>query len=278
MLAIEARWFGREGLWAEQSHWLERGLGGARPVSPQTRAEALFSAGAAAYSVGELEIAAKRTEQSLHLYRQLGDDVALIRVLRNLGGLARLSGEHGRARSLLQESLRLAERLSNRRGVYRGLCWLGTLELDLGNLDVASDLFERSTALAREAGENGFLSEILEGLGYVALLKHDVARATRIYADALRLSRDLGSPVTECLAGLAAVAAVTGDAERAGRLWGAVEVLERETYWLQSDRARYQELIETCSDLAPMAFAVAADRGRTMSPDAILDYALADNG
>jgi hypothetical protein len=59
--------------------------------------------------------------------------------------------------------------------------------------------------------------------GLAALLSGDVAAAVEAFAEQLRACRELVIPPVafEGLAGLAAVAVLAGDVDRAARLWGA---------------------------------------------------------
>jgi hypothetical protein len=67
--------------------------------------------------------------------------------------------------------------------------------------------------------------------------------------------------------------AETGDAERAGQLWGAVDLLERELGWsiLDFERDRYPAAARRCEESNPLLFHAAAERGRRMVLDEIVD-------
>jgi hypothetical protein len=67
---------------------------------------------------------------------------------------------------------------------------------------------------------------VQHSLGDVAVVERDPVTATAFYLEALESSTEASYSVY-CLGGLAAVAALDGDAPRAGRLWGAVESYEQ---------------------------------------------------
>jgi predicted ATPase len=282
-LAIESgRFAPRIGLTpSEQSQWLHRGLRAAGTVSPTTRADALYSAGGAAYALGDFEKATQFLEQSLRLHRDLGDDSASIAVLYQLGAAAMGTGDDDRARDFFEQSLESATRFSDTRGVSRALAALGDLKVRLGELAHASELLERSAKLARDAGDRYFLTNVLLGSGDVALAKRELSRATRLYCEAVRLSRDLNDSRNAIygLAALAAAAGAAGNAERAGRLWGALAILEQSSGWLvlSHERSKYEDRVAACANAAPRAFAAAVDDGRTMTLDEAVDYALTPN-
>jgi hypothetical protein len=155
---------------------------------------------------------------------------------------------------------------------------LGELERRRGNLRTANELLERSSELARAAGANIPLTAILHSCGEVALSEGDPIRAARLYGQALQLADQLsysGTPLY-CMAGLAAAAAVAGDVERAGRLWGAIATLERGAGQplLDPERTTYESIVQTCADAAPIVFSAAVAQGRRTTTAEAVAYAL----
>ena len=80
-------------------------------------------------------------------------------------------------------------------------------------------------AFARSDGFDWYLSDVLPGLGNVALLRGDVDRAEALYREALPVAERFGDTLrlAGALVGLAAVAAAHGQAELAARRIGAAE-------------------------------------------------------
>ena len=88
----------------------------------------------------------------------------------------------------------------------------------------AEGLLRRSLALWRELGSTGTQAQgALHQLGHVALDRGRPARADALFRESLSLARAQGNKrhVGEALAGLAGVAAATGQPEQAARLFGA---------------------------------------------------------
>jgi predicted ATPase/DNA-binding SARP family transcriptional activator len=282
-LASGGRWFRAGGggrIVLEQSAWLDRGLRGPGAVSPETRASALRAAAGIAYALGDFAKSIATAEQCLRLRRELGDEARSLNALLILADATRASGDSDRARTLLEDVLGLATRLSDAEMIYRSTHLLGELELRQENIRRASELLERSSTLAREAGDFSALVNILGGRADLALALRDYSQAASFYRESLRISHDLKKTrvYAYCVAGLAAVAAAAGDTERAGVLWGARQALERELKYpvLQYERELYDRLIDVCSENHPTAFAAAFEQGEQMSYDAIIDYALRD--
>jgi MalT-like TPR region len=158
---------------------------------------------------------------------------------------------------------------------------LGELERTAGDLARAAALLEESATLAARAGNPELVPFIRHGLGDVALAEGDLPLAAAVYRQALKLGEDLklGRAIIGCVAGIAVVAAAAGEVARAGRLWGAVEMLEQETGVPVRGRVpAYDEIISSCSATAPIAFAAAAEDGRRMTLDQAIAYAQGDAG
>jgi hypothetical protein len=63
--------------------------------------------------------------------------------------------------------------------------------------------------------------------------------------------------IANCLGGLAAAAAVTGDSGRAARLWGALEALEErlELRLFEHERRRYADWVSSACVTHPASYA-----------------------
>ena len=281
-LATEFRWFGfkRAGVFSERSRWLDDALRTPGRVSTRTRARALETAARIALILGDFPKSAALAEASVRLYRELGDEHASSESLHILGNATSAKGSLAQAKVVHEECLELATRLSDSRQVYRSLYVLGEIERDMGNLPKASELLEQSAAFAREAVDQPVLTSVLHGLGDLALAEGDLPRAARSYRESILVARNARlwplPIVVYCIGGLAAVAAVAGQTERAALLWGGVEVLEQEwgTPLNRPARGRYEQLIAACVTAAPLAFGATAERASTMLADEIIDEAL----
>jgi tetratricopeptide (TPR) repeat protein len=155
-------------------------------------------------------------ERVLAEFRDIGDQGGVARVLTSMAIELRLLGEHGRAREMLSEAIAWAE-LQGGELLSYALHTLAEVELDQRNLKDAGDLYLRALVLAREWNN---------------------------------------PTVAYCLAGLASVAALGGEAKIAGDLWGRAERVEEETTpMLHSSREVYQHILE------PFANGAAFERG-----------------
>ena len=226
------------------------------------RASALRVRGGAADLAGNDQLAVEATEESVELYRQLGDDRGVALVEQMLAVSAWRRQDWGRMRSLTEHSLALSEgrfpfiELSN--------YWLlGQLALIDGDVERAIELTRHGTEMAHEAGwawwESGQRHELL----MLALLRGDLDEAEREGLIALEMERTQENRLWALytLAGLAQLALVRGDFERAGLLWGAADAEgERLPRWPNERDRRAGALVEETRE----QFADARERGRAL--------------
>ena len=95
-----------QGHWSEGRRWLEAALAQGGDVEPGVRA--LFGAGSLAQNQEDHARAHALYEESLALFRELGDARYVAFILFFLGGTAMEQGDPERARVLYEESLDMA--------------------------------------------------------------------------------------------------------------------------------------------------------------------------
>ena len=259
--------------------WLDVGLerGTAAPVF--VRARALQAAAYLATRIDELDRATALAEEALSLYRELGDERGIARVLVALGLAAWLQKDPDAARARYETSLAIYQRLDDTDGEWIVLNNLGELERTEANYDSAAELLRRAIVLGTRNDDAGDVAMSLHGLADVALDRGDLAEASARYREAIVRGRPLAGAalnLCHCLAGLAAVAALEGRAARAGRLWGAVETFEESLGAPLSHeaRSRYWRPLEA---LDQEALSADLATGRALVSDDALDFALSDD-
>src|SRR5581483_11808583 len=95
----------------ELVRWYEEALGDPETVPVETRAIGLGSFGTALFFHGEYERAREKLNASLALFRTLGDESEMARVLNRLGGVSWATGANDEAIRLREEALAIYRRL-----------------------------------------------------------------------------------------------------------------------------------------------------------------------
>jgi hypothetical protein len=101
------------------------------------------------------------------------------------------------------------------------------LALATGDGESATPLLEESLAIARELGHVHFEAIVTAGLGLAGLYAGDREQPRLLLEQALVLCLELGDGRwgADCLSGLAALAGLEGEIDRAARLFGAAEAM-----------------------------------------------------
>jgi predicted ATPase len=242
---LESFWVVRdppEGAW-----WLERLLAQSPESEPTLRAGALRALGGARDIFGEPDRAAPCYRQSLELFVAAGDEIEAEHLRFRIAANTFMRGEAAAAWPLFEQALQTSRQLGNRIGECQALGFLTRRAHADGDLTLAVELSLESAAIAHEVGWSWWEAG---QLGDTATFERERRNLDAAEAHALRslgLSLDLGDRLHTVFTGaeLAIIAAERGDAERAGRLWGAVESetsAGRVGQWEQ-ERAKIEALV-----------------------------------
>ncbi|MGX1510949.1 ATP-binding protein [Streptomyces collinus] len=156
--------------------------------------------------------------RSLEGFRATGDRWGMANCLDPLGGFANRRGDYDRALELLDEGLVHVRELEAPEETADLLRSRALVLLHRGEAEEAAEHFTHSAALARSVGAGDKVASARRGLGDVARLFGDTARARVEYENALRLCADNWFSTGESvriLVGLGRTAAAEGDAQTA---------------------------------------------------------------
>jgi non-specific serine/threonine protein kinase len=179
---------------------------------------------------------------------------------------------------LVEQSLALFRDLGDQKGIAWAFLSLGDLALGRGDTPQAAAHFQEACILSRHLGDSVAGAWALYNLGQVAIDQSDDAAAEISLAQSLTLFRNVGGDagIVMCLAGIAMVASAQGRFERAAQLSGAAAArVDSLGYVLDPiDRAHYESAITMArAHLDEAAFAAAWAAGRAMSLEQAIAYA-----
>jgi tetratricopeptide (TPR) repeat protein len=130
-------------------------------------------------------------EQSLALYRELGDTWGVAYALNNLGLSAfAVQQDHARARALYEESLRLRRALRDGHGIVMTLNNLAILARDEENYAEARSRLEEGVAILRESGDRYDVASLLLSLSHIVHLQDDYTAALPLAEEGVALCRE----------------------------------------------------------------------------------------
>ena len=246
-------------------------------VSPVLRARALRVYGESTWISGDFEGATRLAEQSLAEFERLGDERAIAVMLHRLGVCALGAEDLPGARRLFDESLAMCRSSPNPKLEADALHKLGWVEHGEGNREGALQLFEESSVLLEQVGFTWMQANAVLDVAELSRELGQPALAEERAREGLRLSYELVERrlIVYSLALLARFAAADGRAERAGRLWGAIEAEEARGplgHW-EGERERYAAAV---LEQSGQEFEAARSAGRRLSLDEAVEEALRD--
>jgi DNA-binding SARP family transcriptional activator/predicted ATPase len=156
------------------------------------KAFALWQLGYTLYDLGGGEDVRQRYEDSLTLYRALGDRWGTATVLCRLGDLLQQTGDFGKAEASARESLAIQQDLGDYRGVAGSLRILGLTAMNTGRLEECERLIRKSVAAFRAAGDRVHAAEALINLGSDLQLLGKLTQAHSCLEESVAIYRDLG--------------------------------------------------------------------------------------
>ncbi|MDQ7842645.1 MAG: tetratricopeptide repeat protein [Armatimonadota bacterium] len=274
ILALIQGDFPRAAAVGEEALELSRRLGDKRGL-----ASCLNILGLNACRLEKYDQAAQLGEESLALNREVGDRWGVAGARLTLGLVARGQRDFGRAATLLQESVEQFRQLGDKWASTVTLNNLGLVLREMGDYQRAQTVLEETLALFRDLGDRWGIAFSLANLGIVAWDRQEYARAAALFAESLPLRRELQDRrgISTSLTGLAVVAVKLGQLERAVVLLGAAEAL-REALALPPApfiRETYSRHVATAREgLGEAAFTAAWQRGRAMTTDQAIEFAL----
>jgi non-specific serine/threonine protein kinase len=221
------RYIGARGHLNECQRWLESALPFGESISAPVRARALRLAGHIAWVRGDYGLARTRGNESLAVYRGLGDESGVAQALLDLGHVAQHQENPEQATAAYQESLMTYRKIGDPVGAAAALNGMAVLARGSGDLESARRLGEEGLAIYRERGDSRSVALCLNNLGRVARDLTDWPQATELCVESLTLFGELSDRwgVAMVLSNLGIQAERLGDADRALSLFGASEAL-----------------------------------------------------
>jgi predicted ATPase/class 3 adenylate cyclase len=255
-------------------------------IDRTTLADALEAFGGILYWMGDVVGAREPYERCLELRRELGEKRGIAEALYNSGFTysARLSGE---AEPQLEEGLkrfveaeRLFREIGDDGGAARVMWARANFEYEMLGYEEAEQLFRQALAIHERLGDRFGMAWDTFELG-VTLQRVGRYEESRQFTErALTLLAEAGdtSGIPLVLGGLSALAAQTGAPERAAALYGAATALEAQA---GAGLTRLNQEWEGWGDqsywdLEPEEIERALQRGRDMSLDEAVAYALGE--
>ncbi len=187
-------WFWQEnGSYHEGWSFLERALEGSEEVAVPVRAKALLAAGNMCdYQGRQSKQGETLCQESLALFRAIGDTKGMGTALFHLGMIAAYKGNFAAAHSRYEESLVLSREVHNKNLVAWSLEGMVEADMYQGEYARARPLLEECLTLFREVGNTSGIAASLHWSAYALFSQGDLAQARAVAEESLALFREIG--------------------------------------------------------------------------------------
>jgi predicted ATPase/transcriptional regulator with XRE-family HTH domain len=186
------KYWDRKNYQREGRAWLESLLALPGAAELPERAWAIQALGSLAYRQGDHDVAAQWLEQSISLYRGLGDEDGALGAASTLANVYLTQGQFDRATALYEETLAVFRARNRRWNIASSLNNLGEAFHAQGAFARAAASYEESLAIYREIGDLWSMASVLDNLGMLAARQGDLDRAEALALESLAMNRQLG--------------------------------------------------------------------------------------
>ncbi len=131
-------------------------------------------------------------EESLMCWYRAGDRLASARCLHNLANVAKIRGNYARARLALREAIQIFEELGDRSGAAWSLNQQGDVAHEQGDMAEAWTAYHRALSAFREVGDGWGCARSLADLGLIACERGEYSAARARYRESLSIFASLG--------------------------------------------------------------------------------------
>jgi len=144
---------------------------------------------------GDISIDIALTEEALALFREIGDREFVAWSMYTLAYLDELQGEYESAARLIEESMAMHQALGNTRGVAHSLLTKARIHLhSQGDLALANVCLNKSLPLVKELDDQEGIATSHVLRGQLALQQGDTIQARSLLEESLLLYKKIGSP------------------------------------------------------------------------------------
>jgi predicted ATPase/DNA-binding CsgD family transcriptional regulator len=204
---------------SEGSVWLDRALARNPATSSSmkaVRAKALGTAGFLASWKRDLEAATALSQESLALYRELGDEDGIGIALYDLAVVANHGENYREGEKLAEESAALLRKAGDKSNLIWALNALGDAAMRQKDYKRAADFYQEALAICREIGDLSSTAMVLTNVGQIFEFQGEFERAIPLLEESLMLLRRIKSKtgIPYALAMLGQVALHQGNYEK----------------------------------------------------------------
>jgi tetratricopeptide (TPR) repeat protein len=246
-LACAARWW-----WVVQGHlsegrrFFDAAFEHTVDGPKELRARALVHGFLFPFRQGDTRLAKALVEESLDLYRELGNEEEVARAIAELGGIAIAEGDLDNGAARYEEAVPLFREQGHPSRVAAALGNLGTVAHMRQDYSTAVGYYGEAIELSKETGDLDGAAVNFHNLARSELALGRAGEGLEALRESLAIARRIGyrEVIAYCLGGLAELAMIEAEPERAATMLAASDHLFAEIGAIPSpDEAQAQERV-----------------------------------
>lgn len=201
------------GYFHEGNDWLMKALRQRPERRTAARASALLGMSMLVNGLGYLGTAHSPAEESVAIYRELGDQRGLAEALTLTGQTLVWQGEATLGHARLEEGLAICRKAGDRWGEAQALYRLGSYLADYSGDRAGRTMLEESAAILEDLGEKYLFVSVLISLGIVDMGLGDYPAAQARFEQGLAVARKIRHPwgIADALTNLGCVYRIRGE-------------------------------------------------------------------
>ncbi len=279
---IRAIWVGwvSWGFISETLSRIDRILAQREKLEPDPLARTLRLAGVFEYHLRHFDAAQQYYQQSLQMYREVGDKEGEAGNINNLAVIAgEALGNHEQALELYKQAQALYREVGNKRGEGTALGNLGETSAYLGRYEDALDYYEQAMQVFVEINALPYHNWIRISTANTLRQMGDYDRAYTLLIESARLAQEYGAPFVSSggwFRNVALLAAAEQRYERAAQLQGIVDGIQEEGQLLSRiESDEHNALKEQLkAKLGQEAYQASWERGRNMPEEQATEFGM----
>ncbi len=222
--ALPQFWIKR-GYLAEGDKWTRAALEKNGDANPKLLVKAFIGIGSLSWNQGNLAEAEQFYIKALQISREIADKNLIALSLVNFGTIKVLQEDFAAGQPLLEECFEIANEINDKYSAARAANSLGEIFRGKEDYQTAQTYYEKSLSISRQDSIKSLIQMACVNLSAVACALEDYA-ASRVYGlETLKLAEEAGDKlgIGFALERFLALAVIDGEAEKAVRLFGALE-------------------------------------------------------
>lgn len=192
LLGTDLKFWELGGFFQEGRRWLQQALDATRTSVSIQRAQALLAAAELSSAISDFDYGLQCAQQAQSIFQQLGDQLGEIDARLMYCELLELAGGHANLREQIEETLRMAEKMSYTAGIAKAKLTLGSIVFHAGEFQATIQYVLPGIALLRELERPFELAAALNRLAGALAGIHDYAAAQQAHEECRDIYQSLG--------------------------------------------------------------------------------------